>query len=293
MSAPSAYFRGWIVEVSRGIAALDSPRSDKLFAVFRAYIDDSGSDGSSHSSVLAGYWASFVEWRRFERAWKAVLAKYGIEEFHAKHFFPRPGGKRIQEYKDWSDQAAESYLNELLGVIEKFEIYPFACGVVRSAWSEIPDIGRSALTGADKPSRQTPMLLSIRHIVTRTSSYCRGKQKMYYVYDRDESRPWLMPLLSRAFEDVRTSIKRAQAGIASGAQSIVPEDSRDSAPLQAADLLAFEARRWALKANGDRHHPMRQSYERAFSRALHPDDLWLFDAARFRNFAEFLQAWSV
>ncbi len=67
-------------------------------------------------------------------------------------------------------------------------------------------------------------------------------------------------------------------------------DSGQAAPLQAADLLAYEAHRYAKKVAQDSKAPMRREYHRALSRFRSRDDFWLFDAPRFQNIERVLES---
>jgi hypothetical protein len=67
------------------------------------------------------------------------------------------------------------------------------------------------------------------------------------------------------------------------------EDSEMAPPLQAADLLAYEAHRYAKAAKLNRKHPVRIEYRRALRRFRNMDDFWLFDGRRFQTLENTLQ----
>jgi hypothetical protein len=66
-------------------------------------------------------------------------------------------------------------------------------------------------------------------------------------------------------------------------------DSKKALPLQAADLLAYEAHRYAKQAKGNPEFPVRAEYRRALRRFKTIDDFWLFDGPRFQRFGELLE----
>jgi hypothetical protein len=94
-----------------------------------AYIDDSGTHDKSPNCVIGGYWGGVKEWSHFGAQWEQVLKSEGIEEFHAKEFWPRIDGKRIGPYKGWSDERHKSFIDRLLTIIEDRNVYPFVSGV--------------------------------------------------------------------------------------------------------------------------------------------------------------------
>jgi hypothetical protein len=54
-------------------------------------------------------------------------------------------------------------------------------------------------------------------------------------------------------------------------------------PLQAADLLAYEAFKYAIWAKGDRKAKVRPAYMMALQNFRSEQDFWLYDAERFAN----------
>jgi hypothetical protein len=59
-------------------------------------------------------------------------------------------------------------------------------------------------------------------------------------------------------------------------------DSRCALPLQAADLLAYEAARYCRDARGNPAHPTNPVYARALRNMRSREDFWLFDRARLQ-----------
>lgn len=67
-------------------------------------------------------------------------------------------------------------------------------------------------------------------------------------------------------------------------------DSRDIAPIQAADLLAYEMYRYGKSRGDDAKAPMREEAVRALIRFKELEDFWLFDAVRFKKLAQSMDA---
>jgi len=67
------------------------------------------------------------------------------------------------------------------------------------------------------------------------------------------------------------------------------DDSKRALPLQAADLLAYEAYKYAIWADGDVTKQVRPSYMLALRNFRSRDDFWLYDAGRFANIRKFVE----
>lgn len=121
-----------------------------------AYIDESGTHAGARYCAVAGYRGSPEQWKRFDREWKAILAKYHIKEFHSKTFFSRKHirSRTKNPYQDWSDDQARTFLGELLTVIRKRKIRPVGCAVKVGDFESYSWGERYVLVGYEKPRRK-------------------------------------------------------------------------------------------------------------------------------------------
>lgn len=248
--------------------------------MLQAYVDDSGSHDGSHNMVLAGYWGRVHQWKKFEQAWKAVLDSEGIDEFHAKKFWPRiPGKGRVRPYHDWSDERHASFIDRLLAVIESSKIYPFACGVVAAEWDNLEVEAKTILTVQEKQALQKPMLFAMMRIMFRVAKYCNQGKVVNFTFDECSSDKLKTAVMLR-FAEVKR-VFRDDDPLIERIGGLEFESSEKALPLQAADLLAYEAHRYAKAAKDDIKHPVRTEYRRALRHFIHKDDFWLFDRVRF------------
>jgi hypothetical protein len=250
----------------------------KVFVMMQAYMDDSGSHASSHNCVVAGYFGTVWEWRKFELQWKPILRNYKVSEFHAKNFWACVRGKPAGEYSGWSRRKLLEFLDRLLSVIESRKIYPFASGVLRSEWDKHNLPWRRVWTGATRehptgaPSK--PIFLGFATNVIRITSYCKPGTVVDFVFDQNkQTEEWA---------------HFCYAGLTTVDRSLAPHfgdlsfaDSKKAVQLQASDLIAYEAHRWAREANGDANHPMQRVYTRCLRNARSREDFWMYDAKRF------------
>jgi hypothetical protein len=238
---------------------------------------------------VAGYWGGKNEWRRFERAWNAVLDSEGIDEFHAKVFWPRINGRRLGEYKDWSDDRHRSFIDRLLAVIQNHKIVPFGCGVDIAEWNRQPAEYRKMYSGFTrnavvKDDALKAVYMSFQMAVTKCVCYCRDGVKMHFFFDRD---PQVMGRVSKCYGILSSGVRDSNGmkdPILKGMGGLTFSDSKDSAPIQAADLLAYELYRYSKK----RGQPRVEMY-RAMARFKAMSDFWLFDAVRFRALRKIME----
>jgi hypothetical protein len=252
-----------------------------------AYMDDSGSHDGAHHCLVAGYWGGQNEWRRFERAWTEVLQKAGIEDFHAKEFWPRLEGQRLGRYAGWPDSKHRDFIDRLLRVIHGHKIYPFACGVRIADWNQLSELYRKVFCGKylslqANPNTHRPIYLPLQRCILRAASYCRDGLNMNFVLDSNQT---ISANALACFSDLKASLLKDREPIAEKLGSLHFSDRRRATPLQAADLLAYELYRYGKKMleGKGRKEKMRPEAVRALLRFKGYEDFWLFDEERMNN----------
>jgi hypothetical protein len=261
-----------------------APRSrNKLYAMLHAYTDASGSHDGSPQCIVAGYWGGKNEWGRFEREWNAVLKSENIAEFHAKNFWHRP---RVREFKDWDDARHAQFIDRLLSIVENHKVFPFGLGVDIAEWNRQPAYYRKIYSGFHqdvdvRDEKLKAIFLSFQMAVGTIAHYCHDGVMMHFFFDKD---PQVMGRIASCYTelskpDQKHSPKEARLVRAMGELHFA--DSVDSAPIQAADLLAYELYRY----NKKRGEPRMEMY-RAMRRFKKLNDFWLFDAERFERLRE-------
>ena len=250
-----------------------------------AYMDGSGTHDGAHNCVVAGYWGYVNEWKRFESGWKSVLALDGVDEFHAKEFWPRINGESLGQYKNWSDDRHARFVGRLLGIIERCNIIPFSCGVLGDEWKKVSPF-RKAIMSHEK--MQKPVLLPLARILYRIVNYCKPGEVMNFVFDEDRKNIELGLAMVERLAAIKNGMKEAKDPLYERIGNFGFEDSKKAYPLQAADLLAYECHRYAKGM--DRKLPMRNEYKRALKRMRSMDDFWLFDEKRMATLAKSFDA---
>ena len=116
----------------------------------QAYFDESGIHRGAPVCVVAGFYGAQDSWRPFEKEWTQILDLNGLREhgFRAKDFFDRVSGKRVGVYRDWCDKQATEFIEALVEVIVRNEIFPIGYAVVVEDFLAMPLVSRRWLTGA-------------------------------------------------------------------------------------------------------------------------------------------------
>lgn len=269
--------RSWIER--RAMAAHPLGERKKTFAMLQAYMDDSGTHAGAPICTLGGYFGGIARWKEFERRWENILNRYRVREFHSKRFWATtPTGERLDDYKGWNDEKADRFLKELLTAIKLSKIYPFVSGVVVEEWEKLDVAQRRFFTGATRlhPSGAPTKSIFLAFIVCvlRISYYCKPGIKVDLVVDQNPPNEEWAHLCLRGLKDQIPELGK-QIG------DLTFADSEKACPLQAADLVAYEANFYARTAKGNRNAPMRPSYRAALSNARSMEDFWLWDKERF------------
>jgi hypothetical protein len=106
---------------------------------------------------------------------------------------------------------------------------------------------------------------------------------MHFVMHYDESKPSVQEAMLRNFFGIKATAMADKDPRAHLIGDLTFATDIDAVQLQAADLLAYEAHRYAKGAKGDKQYPMRNEYRRALTRFKSKHDFWLFDEERFAN----------
>ena len=116
-------------------------------------MDESGIHEGAHVCVVGGYYGAEHRWRRFEQEWAQIIGGANIEEFHAHKFWARErDGSRKGEYKGWTDEKANAFLQALVECVSSNKIYPMSAVLKIDAWKKLTKTERMFLTGG----RQDP-----------------------------------------------------------------------------------------------------------------------------------------
>jgi len=154
------------------------------------------------------------------------------------------------------------------------------------AWEHRTGLWRRDFAGPGfgKGKPHDPLFLSFQVAVSKTALYCKPGKKMHFIYDLDEKNATRFLQWYRQF---KLDIPRDDADQFGDLNF---SDGRQAVPLQAADLLAFEAQRYKKKSTINPEYEARAELKRAVCKMKTIEDFWLFDEPRLRNFGDTLEA---
>ncbi len=214
-----------------------------------AYFDESGTHGGSAAVAFAGFLGVADEWGAFTFEWQNALDEFGIEMFHMASFESRVG-----EFEGWTEEVRRNRLGRLLAIINRHVLGSVGTVIPLADYNAIFDGPARARTGGPyglaafgtflevgqlvRPLRGDPW---VAYVLESGAKGAGQLTKLFHDNEQDENSKRPLRLLSLSFQN-----------------------KRDSLPLQAADIHAYELykhlprhlgvekrpTRWTLRALG-------------------------------------------
>ncbi len=198
----------------------------------------------SEVAAIAGYVSKRRYWVRFQRAWRKTLKSYGVHTFHMSEYAHGRG-----EFEGWSKDKRDSFLKALSRVIDEHKLFGVGGLIsVREYESLLPDWAK----------------LEVRHPYYFCFAVLMKTFRDYYhhippgtidfVFDR---RPESQHVVEEMFEHLkdRNPLHGQRLG------KITFDSKERFLPLQAADLLVYEVRRYGSDRFYGSSRPTRKSME--------------------------------
>ena len=223
------------------------PPREQYVALFEAYFDESGTHRGSAGVAVAGYIARPEQWIAFDEEWRKALADNDLDFFHMADC---EAGAQL--YRGWSRERRESLFVRLADITNKHALASIGCVIDR------PDYEKHA-------PRQIQRLYGGLYGVA--ASICG--QSAAAVAKQLSDDPWIEFVFEHApkdtgavaglFRDNMIDPERREAFRVKGCRF---SDKRDTRPLQAADILAYEMFRLYSHAVGADERPIREAHQR-------------------------------
>lgn len=247
------------------VSGLAEPwRSRRLMLMLQAFIDDSGTTGDTPVFVLAGYLSSEWKWEAFADAWQEVLdlpEPKPIDVF--KMAEARQFRHRHSRFFGFTQQELDARLLKLVDVIDRHVEH----GVV----SVVPiDLYEKHFKGLFNPDAlDRPYFLSFFGMMVKLTSLTQRLKlgdRIDFIFDTQggESKSLLVSQFEQFVGIAPPEVKALIGGS-------IPKFEReeDFKPLQAADMLAWHARRYYYDLLGGRH-PWEDSSNPYLAKLLKP-----------------------
>jgi hypothetical protein len=214
--------------------------------MLRAFIDDSGSGGDSTYYVLAGYLSTVEEWGCFAAEWREELSKNP-----PLGYFKSSEAESLKgEFAGFSAGIRNARIDRLIEIIRNRALHAIS---VRMKQKDYDEILRSAIPEDwDNPYFYL-FTLMVLALPRSSGIILRMNDRIGVVFDRQSPAKKASPTERRAAH----IYERARAFIpaASHLGSVSYRDDKGFVPLQAADLLAWQTRRfWCTPDEPKRLH---------------------------------------
>lgn len=197
--------------------------------MLEAYFDESGKHTGSQAVVVAGFLSTDDRWRALEREWNGVLQPNGLEFFHMTDY-----ENRQKVYAEWSPAKRRDVIKRLLGIMKRDLLMGFEAVVLTSEYE--------SLDADDKAILGSPYVLCAEwctHLVSEYLTKGNSPDRVAYFFEggaygaselllRNRSPKWREwhRVLALSFLD------------------------KKQPQIQAADILAYEACKQALRTVG-------------------------------------------
>ena len=192
--------------------------------MFTAYCDESGHPSDSHIFTLAAVVAPTRQWIKFEEKWKRTLRRYRVSMFHMTDYENRQG-----EFMGWDQDRRISFIAELASIIKNTMLYAVANSVVVKDWNEIimPLFPRFKYMG--------PHIFLFHDLILSITESVKlpEHESIACVFDENN--------LVRHSASIYYQCLRIVYHLEDVLTSITFTNKRLIAPLQAADMVAYEA----------------------------------------------------
>lgn len=208
----------------------------KAFAVFTAYIDDSGSRESNlfTLSCLVG-WGS--EWFWFEQAWVKLLEETNaslraqnrtlLTRYHAADC-----SSCLNEFKGWSRSEQIAFTQKIISIFRRHHMITISYTInLAAVKKEIPETRKNTLRFAHL-ILLNHMMIEIGKRITKRKEF-RPNDRIALIHDRCAYNAAMLEMFDFARADPTFECGKFFTTIA-------PMSWQDCVPLQPADLLAYE-----------------------------------------------------
>lgn len=245
-----------VVHIARSVWFNEFRAQNLIMITASAYFDDSGTDAANTAMVVAGFVADIDQWGKFNEEWNEVLCSYGGGSFHAKVFDDARRGHG--PYSKWQDSKRRQFFERLLGII-----------IRRTERSIGTVLQKPAYEAVIQPIAQlngyfgTPYVFCCFNCLHQTREWraqYHPDVPVRYVFDEGHANQGQLT-------NAANMLKKHDRFMV----DLTTDDDRKLAPLQAADLLAFELCSEARRQTNDFQRDSRYALQRLDE---HPHD-WM------------------
>ena len=251
------------------MCALFGPGGEASLVLLKACFDDAGTDDKSEVVTCAGYIAWQKRWNGLDRLWRQTLRSFDVSAFSMKEFAHFDG-----DFKGWPESKRRAFLNQLLSAITRHVDHGFIVSVYRSDYERhVSPMVRNRVGSAFSFCAQVCMGLLEFNEMNVEERW--PHHRVHFLFESGTAKGYQV---QRAFDESYTS-KSSLHHLRKMAYG-----SKAALPLQAADLIAYEAnkhlRDWLNPPKGtfSPRYPFVTLIREVEHSILHPKMEWLSGA---------------
>jgi hypothetical protein len=214
--------------------------------MFKAYFDESIDQHQKIIFVVGGMVGRYEQWEKIEWRWKLLLEKYGIEYYRASEAEFARGEFDKEPYRTSEEPNTKEQMALLNAVKEEF-FEVLTHGIVSGITIGIPlQIFKSIANTPEKLDKfgGTPYFLcahvAILRLLKEQKDTLLSKELIAFVFDRQ-------PQFDAETLKVHAHLQSPESEHRSRVGSLTFDDKRRFIPLQVADTLVFESRKYLEK----------------------------------------------
>ena len=239
-----------------------------IVLLLKTYLDDSGkSDDPSESiTCIAGAIAPLQAWEDLEREWKEVLRQFNVPYLHMKEYAHSAPASPFEKWKGDED-TRRSFLSVLMDIME-----PHVLGLIGTT---VPNEDFRRLTSAQQQQMRNPFFMCFQQTILAAgvNAFAEFKrvgqsleipesnlpegEKMEVVFSKQDEFRHISDAFHYAMQE------RMTIGPMLGSLSWA--SYKDVIPLQVADLVAYEVKRFAATLIDEKRNTIRTPMKRLLS----------------------------
>lgn len=214
-------------------------RATRLFGMLTGFIDDSGSDGTGNKGqgpvfILAGYVSSVDRWNHFSDEWAAALVS-GPRPL--RYFKMREANSLKDQFDGWTEPERDAKLKELARIVKNNAMF----GVNAVLWWK----EYQAIQAQYQKYQVDPYILLFNYVMSSSVTHIMGlniEDKIKFIFDEQGDAG------DRAIESFRQAQHRIPPVMLQYlAGPPTQESEMDFPPLQSADMIAWQMRRFCYE----------------------------------------------
>ncbi len=199
--------------------------------MIQAVFDESGTDAEAPYVTVAGYISTVQRWERFSAEWRETLRAFGLTRFHMVDF-----AQRVREFASWDEKRRVRVFNRFARLIDKHVRFGIGFAVVKADFERIvlPYI-------SEQHPLHEPYIWIIKCLVeTLARAQSRGRIPRRPVALILDKGCHSAALAHRYIESLQVTAPKWGNVVASVTSSV----NEEFPPLQAADIIAYEVRKY-------------------------------------------------